>query len=168
MLPIQARQEPMHSNVSGYPSTARRRSLLPLRCMPLQPPACGTSSLREDRPATALLHRAGPVVLDLVSLERCGQKLIDRDGAIGRAMRETDAQHRPVSRIKQRQGGSQHHPNSSQPSHPIPSVPQRARLDLQHCTSRASPAFRPNAGRETSRETIGNISRKTIGLFITA
>src|ERR1700722_18303654 len=109
--------------------------------MALEPPARGISRLRKDRPAATLLYGAGPVVLDLVSLERRGQKLIDRDRAIGRPMGEADAHNSPVARIKERQRDRQQHSSSSRTSQCIPSVPWKVQPEIAHRTCCVAPAF---------------------------
>src|SRR5579862_696408 len=55
------------------------RSLFPLRLVTFQPPARGIPLLREDRMAARLLNGARHVVLRLVTLQRCRQKLMDVD-----------------------------------------------------------------------------------------
>jgi hypothetical protein len=73
---------------------------LPLRVVPLQPPAGGISLLREDRPAARLGNSSDEVIFNFVPLERSGQKLIDLDDVIGRASRNAKSQNGRVSQVQ--------------------------------------------------------------------
>jgi hypothetical protein len=80
-------------------------------------------------------------------------------------VRETDAQHGPVSRIKERESNSQHDCNCSQPSHRSLLISQSVRVDREHSVLDVATGFGADAGRGA----IGNIIfSTTIGLLITA
>ena len=77
------------------------RSLFPLRLVTFQPPARGIPLLREDRMAARLLNGARHVVLRLVTLQRCRQKLMDVDATVRRPMGDADPECPPVPEIEE-------------------------------------------------------------------
>ena len=98
--------------------------LLPLRRMPLQPPARRMPLLWKERSAASRWDGPHEVVLHFVSLQRSRQKLIHLYRPERTAARHPNPQQHPIPHKQIDHQEGQHHQRAQQPSYPLPHEPK--------------------------------------------